>query len=66
MKKAAAKAPTLLDSVYDVVKRSRNGVAIATLKAKTNLNPRQISNALHKLSNYGKIKAKSRGLYIKK
>ena len=64
--KTAAKAPTLLESVYEVIRRSRNGVAIATLKAKTNLNPRQISNALHKLSSYGKIKAKSRGLYIKK
>ena len=47
--KAVGKVSTLLDSVYDVIKRSRNGVAIATIKAKTNLDPRQLSNALYKL-----------------
>jgi hypothetical protein len=64
--KIAAKTATLLDSVYGVIKKSRNGVAIATLKAKTRLGPRQLSNALYKLSQKGKIEAKSRGLYFKK
>jgi len=65
-KKAAKKSPTVLDSVYDVIKRSKKGVTIATLKSKTKLEARQLSNALYKLSKRGDIAAKSRGLYVKK
>ena len=57
---------TVLDTVFDVIKRSRNGATIAQLKAKTNLDARQISNALYKLTKKGQIHARSRGLYIKK
>ena len=63
---AAAKGGTVLDTVYDVIRRSRNGATIAKLKEKTSLNPRQLSNALYKLSKREKIAAKSRGLYVKK
>jgi hypothetical protein len=72
-KAAAKKAPakkadggsTVLDQVFEVIKRSRNGATIAALKSKTQLESRQLSNALYKLSKKGKIKAKSRGVYIK-
>ena len=70
--KAAAKkaAPvggkTLLDTVFDVIKRSKKGVTVAQLKTKTNLNARQLSNALYKLSQRGMVQAPSRGLYVKK
>ena len=65
---AAAKAAggnTVLDSVLDVIKRSKKGVAISALKQKTSLNPRQLSNALYKLTKKGAIKAVSRGVYAK-
>jgi len=65
-KAAAPKKPTVLDAVFDVVRRARNGATIATLKEKTGLSPRQLSNALYKLSTRGKISAKSRGVYVKK
>ncbi len=69
-KKATAnktsKKATVLDAVFDVVRRARNGATIAQLKLKTGLNPRQLSNALYKLSTRGKIIAKSRGVYVKK
>jgi predicted Rossmann fold nucleotide-binding protein DprA/Smf involved in DNA uptake len=65
-KAASSGAPTVLDTVYDVIKRSRKGVTVAQLKEKTNLNARQLSNALYKLSKKGKVYAKSRGLYVKK
>ena len=71
-KKAAAKkaAPaqqvTMLDSVFDIIKRTKKGVSVAQLKEKTQLNPRQLSNALYKLTKKGKIQTKSRGLYVKK
>lgn len=75
-KKSAAKKPakkasppgkaTVLDSVLDVVKKSRKGVDIATLKKKTGLESRQLSNALYKLSKRGMIEAQARGTYVKK
>jgi predicted Rossmann fold nucleotide-binding protein DprA/Smf involved in DNA uptake len=63
---APAGGKTVLDSVYDVISRSRKGATVAQLKDKTNLNARQLSNALYKLSKKGQVYAKSRGLYVKK
>jgi predicted Rossmann fold nucleotide-binding protein DprA/Smf involved in DNA uptake len=64
-KAEAADKDTVLDKVLDVIKKSRTGATIANLKAKTSLESRQLSNALYKLSKKGKIKSKSRGIYIK-
>ena len=67
IKKAApAKPLSLLDTVFNTVKRTRKGITVARLKEKTRFNDRQISNALYKLSKQGKIIAKARGLYVKK
>ena len=63
--KAKEKA-TVLDTVFGAIKKARKGITVAALKEKTKLNPRQLSNALYKLSNKGMIAAKSRGLYVKK
>jgi hypothetical protein len=64
--KAAAKGKnTVLDSVMAVINKSRGGANIATLKEKTGLESRQLSNALYKLSKKKLIKSKSRGVYIK-
>ena len=65
-KAAAAGAKTVLDSVLDVIKRSRKGASIAELRSKTKLDARQLSNALYKLSKKGMVKTKARGLYVKK
>lgn len=68
-KKATPKADdgknTVLDNVYDVISRSRNGANIASLRSKTGLESRQLSNALYKLGKKGKIKTISRGVYVK-
>ena len=70
--KAAAKkatpagGKTVLDTVLDVIKRSKKGVTVAQLKTKTQLDARQLSNALYKLSKKGIVQAPSRGLYVKK
>ncbi|MBW1955965.1 MAG: winged helix DNA-binding protein [Deltaproteobacteria bacterium] len=45
--------------------RSKKGVAIANIKKKTNLETRQLSNALYKLTKKGLIKTESRGVYTK-
>ncbi len=63
-KKASGK-PTVLDSVLNVVNRSKKGVTIANIKKKTNLETRQLSNALYKLTKKGLIKTESRGIYSK-
>lgn len=65
-KAAPAKGNTVLDTVFNVIKRSKKGATIATLKTKTGLDSRQLSNALYKLSKKRKVHAKSRGLYVKK
>ncbi|MFZ1983162.1 MAG: hypothetical protein WAU91_02040 [Desulfatitalea sp.] len=67
-KKAAsseASKNTVLENVLDVIGKSRAGANIADLKAKTNLESRQLSNALYKLSKKGQIKTVSRGVYVK-
>jgi len=65
-KKDEGKGSTVLDTVFEVIKKSRKGVSIAKLRDKTGLEARQLSNALYKLSKRGKIEAVSRGLYVKK
>ena len=65
-KAAPAKGKTVLDTVYGVIQRSKKGATIATLKTKTGLDSRQLSNALYKLSKKRMVRAKSRGLYVKK
>jgi ribosomal protein S25 len=65
-KTATAGGKTVLDTVYDAIKRSKKGVTVAQLKTKTQLDARQLSNALYKLSKKGMVQAPSRGLYLKK
>ena len=61
-----ARGKTVLDTVLSVIKRSKKGVTVAQLKEKTQLDARQLSNALYKLSKKGEVYAKSRGLYVTK
>ena len=66
-KKAAKvnKGATFLNTVSGVIGKSKKGISIAQLKEKTQLNPRQLSNALYKLTKKGVIKSMSRGVYTK-
>ena len=65
-KAAGAGSKSLLDTVFNAIKRNKNGVTVAQLKQRTKLDARQLSNALYKLSKKGQVYAKSRGLYAKK
>ncbi|MCG6892148.1 MAG: hypothetical protein LJE65_00945 [Desulfobacteraceae bacterium] len=65
-KKSSDQDGSVLEAVYVAVKRSRKGASITQLKDKTGLKPRQLSNALYKLSKRGDIEAVSRGVYKKK
>lgn len=65
-KVAPKKQVTVIDTVFNAIKRTKKGVTVAKLKEKTDLNPKQLSNALYKLTKQGRIEAISRGLYVKK
>jgi len=57
-------ALTAIDIVYDVIKRSRNGLSFAEIQAKTGFEDKKIRNIIFCLNKIGKIKRKSRGIYI--
>ena len=57
---------TMLEDIYGMISRSRNGIAVERIKKRTGLQPRQVSNALYKLTKKGQIETLSRGVYIKK
>ena len=63
---AGAKQPTVLEKVLAVIQKSKKGANIATLRTKTGLDAKQLSNALYKLSRRGVIGTTSRGVYVKK
>jgi predicted Rossmann fold nucleotide-binding protein DprA/Smf involved in DNA uptake len=65
-KAAPAKQLTVLDSVFGAIESAQNGITVAALKKEMDLNAKQLSNALYKLTKKGKIEAKSRGIYFKK
>jgi len=65
-KTVGGKHMTVIDSIFEVIKRSRKGATIVTLKEKTGFDSRQLSNALYKLSKRGMIVSKTRGVYMKK
>ena len=58
--------PTMLDNIFTMISRSRNGITVERLKKRTGLGARQVSNALYKLTKKGKIETLSRGVYVKK
>ncbi|WP_319404923.1 type IV toxin-antitoxin system AbiEi family antitoxin domain-containing protein [uncultured Desulfosarcina sp.] len=63
---AAAGGPTMLDNIFGMISRSRGGITVEQLKKRAGLEARQVSNALYKLTQKGKIETLSRGLYVKK
>ena len=63
---AAAKGQTMLDNILGIISRSKSGITVERLKKRVGLEARQVSNALYKLTQKGKIETLSRGLYVKK
>ena len=52
-------------TVLAVIKRSRKGVDIATLKMKTGFESRKISGIVQRFKKEGKIKNNGKGIYVK-
>ena len=57
-------AVTAVDMVFDVIKRSREGLGFAEIQAKTGFGDKKIRNIIFRLNKTGKIKRKSRCIYI--
>ena len=57
-------AVTAVDLVFDVIKRSRKGLSFADIQAKTGFGEKKIRNIIFRLNKIGKIKRKSRGIYV--
>ena len=57
-------ALTAIDVVLDAIKRSKQGIDFAAIQAKTGFDEKKIRNIIFRLNKIGKIKRKSRGIYI--
>jgi hypothetical protein len=66
-KKGAVKktvALTATDQAVKIIKRSKKGVDVPTLKKKTGFEDKKIRNILNRASKQGKIKRAGRGIYV--
>jgi len=59
------KTMTAPDIVLGIIKRSRKGVAIETLKEKTGFQGQKLYNVLSMLKKQGKVNNPSKGFYVK-
>ena len=57
-------AMTAIGVVLDAIKRSKQGIDFAAIQAKTGFDEKKIRNIIFRLNKIGKIKRKSRGIYI--
>jgi len=68
VKKAPTKKPAKLpasETVLAIVKRSRKGIDIATLKNKTGFEGRKMRDTIFRLRKQDKIKSAGKGIYVK-
>ena len=62
---ARRKTPlTAVDMVLDTIRRSKQGINFAQIQAKTGFEEKKIRNIIFRLDKTGRIKRKSRGVYI--
>ena len=59
-------ALTATDQVVKIIKRSKKGVDVPTLKKKTGFEDKKIRNILNRSSKQGRIKRAGRGVYVVK
>ena len=59
-----APAMTATEQVLKIIKRSRKGVDVPRLKAKTGFDDKKVRNIVFRASKEGKIKKVGRGIYV--
>ncbi len=52
-------------TVLAIIKRSRKGVDVATLKSKAGIGSTTVNSIIYRLKKKGKIKSGGRGIYVK-
>ena len=62
-KKKTAQA-TATDQVLKIIKRSKKGVDVPTLKTKTGFNDKKVRNIVFRAAKEGRIKKSGRGIYV--
>jgi hypothetical protein len=55
---------TAAEQILRIIKRSRKGADVPTLKTKTGFNDKKVRNIVFRVSKEGKIKKSSRGIYV--
>jgi len=55
---------TALDTVFGVIKRSRNGASFKDIQVKTGYDDKKIRNVIFRLNKMERIKRKRRGIYM--
>jgi len=53
-----------VDIVLDTIKNAKEGIGFAQIQSKTGFDEKKIRNIIFRLNKTGKIKRKSRGIYI--
>ncbi len=65
VRKKAVKPTTAVDTVLNIIIRSKEGVNTAAIKAKTGYDQKKVANIVYKLKKQGKIKTSQKGVYVK-
>jgi len=55
---------TASDTVLNIVKEFKQGINFAEIQARTNYEEKKLRNIIFRLNDIGKIKRKSRGVYV--
>ena len=55
---------TATEQVLNIIRRSRKGVDVPTLRAKTGFDDKKVRNIIFRTSKEGKIKKIGRGIYV--
>jgi len=55
---------TATDKILKIIKRSKKGVDVPTLKKKTGFDDKKVRNIVFRASKEGKIKKSGRGIYV--
>jgi len=64
--KSDANASTAIETVVDIIQKSKSGVNVETLISKTGYDAKKISNLVYKAKKRGDIKSGAKGIYVKK
>jgi hypothetical protein len=63
-RKKAVKKNTSTEQILKIIRRSRKGINVPALKAKTGFEDKKVRNIIFRASKEGKIKKVGRGIYV--